>query len=147
MKNSKAVIILCIFCISLFGCTHDTKPPLGLNSHKELMPCPNSPNCVSSFENNQAFIEPLDTHLSSSPILKLKTCLKSFPRINIIEETQSYLRATAESSFFGFIDDLEFLLIDNRIYIRSASRSGYYDFNVNRERIEAIRQAYKRDCR
>ncbi len=41
-----------------------------------------------------------------------------------------------------FVDDLEARLdIDaGLIHMRSASRTGYYDFNVNRKRVEQIRK-------
>jgi len=40
-----------------------------------------------------------------------------------------------------FVDDTEFMLdTENKlIHLRSASRLGYRDFNVNRERLESIR--------
>jgi len=42
-----------------------------------------------------------------------------------------------------FVDDIEFLLdtANQQVQVRSASRLGYRDFDVNRERVEAIRAA------
>jgi uncharacterized protein (DUF1499 family) len=42
---------------------------------------------------------------------------------------------------FGFVDDMEFRMDEaaGRIDVRSASRTGYYDFGVNRRRVEEIR--------
>ena len=44
----------------------------------------------------------------------------------------------------GFVDDLEFLVDEDRgvVQVRSASRTGYWDLGVNRKRVEALRKAY-----
>lgn len=43
-----------------------------------------------------------------------------------------------------YVDDVEFLLdpARSRIDVRSSSRIGYYDFQINRERIEDIRRRF-----
>lgn len=63
------------------------------------------------------------------------------PRMQIVVRTDRYLRAEAASRVFGFIDDVEFALDPdaNLIHVRSASRIGYSDLGVNRDRIERIR--------
>ena len=147
MKNFYILLFLCAFAISLSGCSKSIRPPLGLNNQKQLMPCPNSPNCVSSFESDKAYIPPFHARSGTDPIQELKKCLSRFPAINVLENSNHYLRGIATSSIFGFIDDIEFLLIGDSVYIRSASRSGYYDFNKNRERIERIRQVFTEGCR
>jgi uncharacterized protein (DUF1499 family) len=65
----------------------------------------------------------------------------SMPRVRITEDEPGYIRAEFSSRFFKFVDDVEFLLDaqTGRIDYRSASRVGYYDFGVNRRRLETIR--------
>jgi uncharacterized protein (DUF1499 family) len=65
----------------------------------------------------------------------------------IAEEKAGYLRAEFRSSLFGFVDDLELLLdkAAKRIDVRSASRTGYFDFGVNRRRVEEIRKRFARE--
>ena len=43
----------------------------------------------------------------------------------------------------GFTDDVELWFCDQPgiVQLRSASRAGYYDFGVNRERVEQLREA------
>ena len=60
------------------------------------------------------------------------------------------VRTVRSYSFFGFStiyvifkDDVEFLLLDNTIQVRSASRAGKSDLGVNRKRIEQIRALYQ----
>jgi uncharacterized protein (DUF1499 family) len=48
------------------------------------------------------------------------------------------------SALFRFVDDVEFVLDDSArvIHFRSASRAGYYDFGVNRRRMQEISDRY-----
>jgi len=59
-----------------------------------------------------------------------------------VKATPDYIHVEFRSSFFEFVDDVEFLFDDTAklIHFRSASRVGYYDFNVNRSRMEDIRR-------
>ena len=61
------------------------------------------------------------------------------PRATIIEETGQYMHVEFRSRIFGFVDDVEFLVDDRVIQVRSASRVGRSDLGVNRKRIEALR--------
>ena len=63
-------------------------------------------------------------------------------RATLAEAREDYLRAHCRSRL-GFIDDLECWLFEDEgvIHVRSASRVGYYDFGVNRRRVEALRRS------
>ena len=56
-----------------------------------------------------------------------------------------YIRAEFRSRIFQFVDDVEFLFENqgNVIHVKSASRTGYSDFGVNRKRVEKIRAAFE----
>jgi uncharacterized protein (DUF1499 family) len=87
------------------------------------------------------YIEPYQLKVKPSKGWKiLKEVISSLPRMTITSATNNYLHAQARSRIFGFIDDIEFQLRpqQNIIAIRSAARLGYYDFGVNRRRIEEI---------
>ncbi len=62
----------------------------------------------------------------------------------LVEKSPNYLRAEYKSSVFKFVDDVEFYIDDNQklIHLRSASRSGYYDFGVNKKRMSEITFKY-----
>jgi uncharacterized protein (DUF1499 family) len=66
-------------------------------------------------------------------------------RAKIITATDNYLHAEFTSAFFHFVDDVELYFEDatKTIHMRSAARSGYYDFGVNRKRLEAIKSQYR----
>ncbi len=65
-------------------------------------------------------------------------------RVSIISEQADYLHAEARSLLFRFVDDIEFSLQAEKglIQVRSAARTGYSDFGVNRRRIERIRRIF-----
>ena len=61
-------------------------------------------------------------------------------RARIVQSTDDYVHAEFRSVVFGFVDDVEFYFSPpGTIQVRSASRTGYYDFRVNRERVETLR--------
>jgi uncharacterized protein (DUF1499 family) len=123
--------------------TLGTVNPASSASEKKLPLCRDSPNCVSSqAEDAPHFIAPF--RISGSPEKAwqaLKKALNSQSRMVITDETADTLHAEATSLIFRFVDDINAILDTdmNLIHIRSASRTGYSDFGVNRKRIEALR--------
>jgi len=112
-----------------------------------LLPCPPSPNCVSSQEAGASHsIEPLYYKGSMAAAkARLLMVIQSMPRSQIISNTTHYVHVTYTSRVFRFIDDVEFLFDQEKhlIQVRSASRKGYSDLGVNRKRIEAIRKSFR----
>lgn len=111
----------------------------------EIAPCPQKPNCVCSRSDAPARrrVEPLA--VSGDPRAafgRLRDSLAAAPRTTLAEAGEDYLRAHCRSRL-GFIDDLECWLREDEgvIHVRSASRVGYYDFGVNRRRVEALRRS------
>lgn len=104
--------------------------------------CPTSPNCVNSqASDSDHHVEPLplkgDRGQTQALLVKL---LSSEPRVSLVEQSDGYLRAEFASKLLGFVDDVEFLIGEQHVDVRSASRLGYSDMNVNRKRIEQLRQ-------
>ncbi|HFD12625.1 MAG TPA: DUF1499 domain-containing protein [Crenotrichaceae bacterium] len=109
--------------------------------------CPQSPNCVSSeSSNSDQRISPLRfTGISpDQAMVILKHVLLTLTNQVQERDNGSGLHAEVKSSVFGFVDEIDALLNPdrNQIDIRSASRTGYYDFGVNRRRIEQIRNDF-----
>jgi len=75
---------------------------------------------------------------------KLSKIIRSMNGARIISSRENYLYAEFKTSFFGFIDDVEFHANEsaNQIEVRSASRLGYSDLGLNRSRVESIRERY-----
>ena len=114
---------------------------------ESLKPCPDSPNCVSSLaQDDKHHIAPMNYGGDrESARLRLLAVLSQFENTEIVEDTAPYLRVTVTSAVLRFVDDVTFFFDDENalIQMRSASRSGYYDFGANRRRLEGIRQLYE----
>jgi uncharacterized protein (DUF1499 family) len=114
-----------------------------------LPPCPGSPNCVSSQAGDERRrVDPiLFTGDGGSAWSRLRRVIEGMKRARITEETDGTLHVEYRSAVFGFVDDVEFLMdaAGSRIEVRSASRTGYYDFGANRRRVEEIRARFARE--
>ena len=128
------------------GCSGSRPTGLGVHGGR-LAVCPNSPNCVSS----QA--DPADKRHLISPIPyeggredaynRLLRVLSGMKGARITESSGDYIRAEFTSAVFRFVDDVEFYFPKRpQIEVRSASRLGYWDFGVNRKRIEKVRRLF-----
>ena len=111
--------------------------------NSQLKPCPSSPNCVSTEATDSKHLLPPFKIKGSATVAweELQKQVGHLPRTRIVVANSNYLHAECRSALFGFVDDLEFLLRPEQgdIAIRSAARTGFYDFGVNRKRIEALR--------
>lgn len=117
-----------------------------------LAECPNKPNCVCSVspgtvpdDANPHHVHPLtyegDAGKAWQRLIKV---LEAEHNAQIISRSGSYVHAEFTSTGLGFVDDVEFHLRESeqRIHVRSASRLGYSDWGVNRQRVERLREAF-----
>lgn len=106
-----------------------------------LAPCPDAPHCVSSQESRPArAVAPLRFDGDEAKAReRLKSVLTAMG-IAVVEERSDSLRAVATSRVFRFQDDVDFAFAPGVIHVRSCSRTGRYDFGVNRRRVETIRR-------
>ena len=74
----------------------------------------------------------------------LEAVLSRLPQTEVVSCDGSYLHAFSRSPK-GYIDDVEFLAApaENLIHMRSAARSGVFDFGVNRRRIRRVRRMFR----
>ncbi|NQD95249.1 DUF1499 domain-containing protein [Pseudomonas sp. CrR25] len=139
-RTYKPTLLLSLFAL-LSACSGSPPDNLGVREGR-LAPCPESPNCVSSqASDDEHRVEPLP--LAGSPSqtqARLTTLLNREPRVRLVEQDKRYLRAEFSSRVMRFVDDVEFLIGEQAVEVRSASRLGYADFGVNRQRIEELRQ-------
>lgn len=119
-----------------------------------LAPCPDSPNCVSTRaprEDERHHVAPIPLDAAAAPhspedaLSRVAAIIEQQPRMEIVEQGPSYLRATATSTIFQFVDDIDFLVDSDEgmLHVRSASRVGEGDMGVNRARYEFFREALK----
>lgn len=116
---------------------------LGILADGKLLPCPDKPNCVSTFASDGVHdIEPIA--IAGDPDeawQKLRDVIQAQPRTNVVADDGNYMHVEFRSQIFRFPDDVEFVLDRDgkKIDFRSASRAGYSDLGVNRARMEQIR--------
>lgn len=136
---SKWLIILVAFGLS--GCAAFTERSTGVEQG-ELTDCPSWPRCVSSAETAKRRVEPLTIRgdVSSAWQAAVNT-VTAMEKTTVATKESNYLHAEIKSPWNFYTDDFELLLkpLQRHIEIRSSGRIGYFDFHVNRDRVEALR--------
>jgi uncharacterized protein (DUF1499 family) len=109
-----------------------------------LKACPDRPNCVSSDARAERHaVAPFTTTVAGEVDWRgVRDVVASVERTRIVAFESHYLRAEFTSRWFRFVDDLELQWRpnDGLIAVRSASRTGYYDWGANRRRVEHLRR-------
>lgn len=123
-----------------------SKPPANLGVRDgRLAACPGSPNCVCSHDTDpQHAITPLSYATEPDTALQRMVDIVGALGGKVVERRDGYLRAEFTSRLLRFVDDVEFYIppTESIIHIRSASRIGYSDLGVNRQRVEQIRRRF-----
>ncbi len=113
----------------------------------QLLPCPNSPNCVTSQGGvgAQAMSPWPMVGSAAEASERIEAVLSARPDARVIERRDGYYHAEFTTRLLGFIDDVEILLDDSNhvVHFRSASRLGYGDLGTNRARMEELGAAYQ----
>jgi uncharacterized protein (DUF1499 family) len=136
---------LMIALMTLTGCQKTDAQATGPKDGK-IRPCPDKRNCVCTQDPvEQHRIEPLRYDVTQDEARdKLLGVIRHMERSTLVQVDPDYIHAEFRSAVFEFVDDVEFLFDDSAklIHFRSAARMGYYDFNVNRNRMEDIRKRF-----
>ena len=114
--------------------------------NRQLKPCPESPNCVST-QSTQAKKrrDPIPfTGSAAEAIARLKRVVGDLPRTELQSEEGNYLHYTFKTWPIPYIDDVEFIVDEQEkvIHYRSASRVGYGDLGVNSRRMKKVVSAF-----
>jgi uncharacterized protein (DUF1499 family) len=132
-----------ITLMALFMIVKNMRIPsnLGVNQGK-LAPMPKSPNAVSSqSEDPEKKVEPFPFKgtLNESKE-QIKKALEAYGNVRIVTEEEQYIHAVCTTGTMKYHDDLEFYFNEKEsvIHFRSASRVGYSDMGLNRERYERL---------
>lgn len=149
-KISMYIIIgLVVLVVLAFGSIYiqNAKPQVDLGvDNGRLKEIPTKPNCVSSQTNqSDKLVKPLVFKESLEETKKaVKEALEAYGAIVIKEETDTYIYAVATTGTMKYHDDIELYFdIDQEVVqYRSASRAGYSDMGLNRERYDAIAKTY-----
>ncbi|MGH4123952.1 MAG: DUF1499 domain-containing protein [Clostridium sp.] len=122
-----------------------TPKNLGVNKGK-LAQMPNKPNAVSSeTEEKDKKVEALvfKGNLKNSKDMIIKV-IENYGNAKIIKKETNYIYAIFTTGIMKYHDDVEFYFDESKklIQIRSASRIGYSDMGLNRERYNKLREFY-----
>jgi len=110
-----------------------------------LASCGRRLNCVSSQADPgdaQRYVPPIAFRGSVGQALAAaRRAVEALPRSRVVRHDAAYLHAEFRSRLLGFVDDVEFIYDEKAgsLHVRSASRLGRRDFDVNRARVEALR--------
>jgi uncharacterized protein (DUF1499 family) len=145
LKGRIKIVALFLIVMSTVGCAGHAQDSRSATP-ADLAPCPDSPNCVSTKSKDAGQAMPPLPYLKSGKesMDRLLEIVRSMKRATIVSTTPSHLHVEFRSALFRFADDVEFILEDSArlIHFRSASRTGYYDFGVNRKRMKEISDRY-----
>lgn len=141
--NCRILVLVSLFAAAVAFAGQPIANPLG--------PCPDKPNCVSTAEPNASHgVTPLPFHGTAKQTHdELVRLIGAMPGSAIVRTEDSYIHAMFTSRLFGFVDDVEFYLDEQEhvVHMRSASRSGYYDFGVNKRRLDEVAEEWAKGRR
>lgn len=137
-----AIIAAVLVGLGSLGVYKTVSEPEILYVHSgSLAECPNRPSCVASLAApDSAF------HVAPLPQASSEQIRDAVIQIGgqIKHQSDGYLHAVFVTPRMKFHDDLEVLQDGEQWQVRSVSRFAYRDFDVNRKRVETLRQALSR---
>lgn len=131
--------------VALASCSSTPSRTMNSSSYT-ITPCSFAPHCVSSknaadsSRHVDAFKFNGSADLAQAALLQV---LRSDNEARIESDAMPVIHATFRSTL-GFVDDVTFVFQAdaNLIDVKSTSKIGYYDFGVNRRRVEGLRMAF-----
>lgn len=140
MQVVGALIIAVMALFSYKGNKSQKMPAVSTLKENTLAICGEKPNCVSSFQDeaDDHYIIPID--IAQFDLTKAD---EFFKNCKLEQKTESYRYYTCSSNMFRFVDDIEILMTQEKVHIRSASRVGHSDLGANRKRMESFRSSLK----
>jgi uncharacterized protein (DUF1499 family) len=113
---------------------------LGLTNNA-FVACSEKPNCVSTMaseEDEQHYIRPVEVKGAVYTVKNMIKVVAAKNELKLEKEGPNYLHYTYKSKLVGFVDDVEFAILNKKVHVRSASRVGYSDLGANRRRVAPI---------
>jgi len=130
----------------LAGCAPVSHVLEGADGTLSFSPCDRAPRCAVSLEDPGPGGDSV-TALDGGPSAEqahdnLLAVLGSMGGYRILSDDGRYVHAEFTTPLVRYKDDVEFLIRDGgTIDVRSAARIGWYDWETNRKRVEALRAA------
>lgn len=142
MNRRCALLLAATLAFTLPACATTAGSPGTAPAPAQLAACTGGPHCVSSLGDDEHRVAAFKlTQPAESAWPAVVEAVRGSERTTIVQSDGHYLHAEVASPWHFYTDDLELMLgNDGHIDVRSSSRIGYYDFEVNRKRIEALRE-------
>ena len=134
------VVVLGVGVFIWLGAVSRRMPPSVSPTGGPLRTGDGKPNWVSTTAHRNDVVHHIAPRAcAQNPIPALEAALRQ-GGYAVLAVTERYIQATARSSRFGFIDDMEFLYdpAAGLLHARSASRVGRSDLGMNRRRLTEI---------
>ncbi|WP_232819279.1 DUF1499 domain-containing protein [Saccharospirillum mangrovi] len=139
------VVALLVLNIVRIVMQNTTVPTLG-HDNGQLKPLSKKPNAVSTQaadEERRVRTWPFKADLASTRAAILEA-VKAYGGAEVVTEADDYIYVVFTTAKMHYHDDVEFYL-DNeaqQVHFRSASRAGYSDLGLNRQRYEKLTELY-----
>lgn len=145
MTAVQRLTLLSLLCL-LAGCAPTSHLLVAEDGSRSFAPCERAPRCAVSLAEpgpGGDTVAPLRAGSDAATAhANLIAVLREQPRCEILEDDGRYVHAEYRTALMRYRDDVEFLIRDDgSVDVRSASRIGWYDWETNRERVEALRAA------
>ncbi len=138
-RTHLAKLSIITLILALTGCIKVKGEPPVID--KAFLPCNSKPNCVSTEDPRSKFnIAPFILENPNITLDQIEQVALTLPRTKLASKNKNSLYFECSSRIMGFIDDLIISKQGDQLIVRSESRVGYYDFGVNRERTDLLRE-------
>ncbi|WP_353223654.1 DUF1499 domain-containing protein [Salinisphaera sp. C84B14] len=143
---SKPFTAAIVMTSGLIGCA-SPPPKQFTRSATEFTPCSSAPHCVSSQadRDDSKYVAPFAYKQATAAAARqtLLDILGASEGATVERAEERFIHATFRSTL-GFVDDVTFIVQPQaeHIDVKSSSRLGYYDFGVNRKRVEQLRARF-----
>lgn len=143
-------ILIAILVVSLAvkGVKSRQGKPLGMQSG-QLQRCATSPNCVVSefYDDTKHYLDPIvlgDQQEQNAMETASQALVAMGGRVTAMND--AYIASEFKSSLFGFVDDFELRLDQDKhvLHFRSSSRVGYSDLGANAKRVQTFKSEFAR---
>lgn len=141
-------LLTVLLCAVLSGCA--SAPERFTKSHApgKFTVCSIAPHCVSSQANKDSsrYVAPFGyTGSAEHARDTLLQTLRESKDAKVQLANARFVHATFHSAVFHFVDDVTFIIQSQNhvIDVKSSARLGFYDFGVNRRRVERLRSRFE----
>ena len=139
-------LLVLLLLAALAACAPSSHLVRTTDGELTFRPCERAPRCAVSLRDpgpGGDAVAPLVAGTDGPTAhARLVSVLQATPGYEILTDDGRYVHAEFTTRLMRYEDDVEFLIRDDgTVDVRSAARIGWYDWETNRKRIDALRAA------